>query len=238
MTGRARLDGVNASYVTATKTCNNSYCHGATLVGGKTAVVWSDGDGSESQCGACHGMPPASPAHNGQTPTGCNGCHQDTAGANATIIAPALHLDGTVQVSGGGCDSCHGSPPAPGRESYAGSAGAHQAHAGTLGFECATCHGNNGTGASHNQGNGTVSRNNVDVVFDVSVAYPGGTTMRNGGTSAYDRTARTCAVGCHNPILGNPPETPQPEQPTRVGRECPHLQQLSRRGGHHHPPQP
>src|SRR5262245_30141785 len=149
-------------------------------------------------------MPPATPAHNGQGANSCNSCHVDDAGPNQTITDPSLHLDGVVQVRGGGCDTCHGSPPAPGRESYAGSAGAHATHATTLGFECATCHGNNGSGPQHNQGNGTVTRSNVNIVFDASRTFPGGTTM---GNATYTSGSKTCAVGCHNPKIGNPPET-------------------------------
>lgn len=205
LVGRAALAGLSPSYDGGQLRCTNTYCHGATLAGGTTQVLWNDGDGSESQCGACHGMPPNTPAHSGQSPNGCQNCHQDDAGPNQTITDPSLHLDGVVQVSGGGCDTCHGSPPDPTRESYPGSAGAHAQHAGVLGFECATCHGNNGTGPDHDQGNGTVIRSNVDIVFSPSITYPGGTTM---GNASYDSNGMTCGVGCHNPVIGNPPESP------------------------------
>ncbi|MFO0729209.1 MAG: CxxxxCH/CxxCH domain-containing protein [Myxococcota bacterium] len=206
--GRARLDGAAPTYVPATETCNNTYCHGTTLQGGATSVVWSDTSGTQRACTACHGMPPATPAHNGQGPNSCQSCHADVAGAGQTIIAPSLHVDGVVQSSGGGCDSCHGSPPAPGRESYAGSAGAHAQHATTLGYECATCHGNNGSGPQHNQGNGTVVRANVNIVFNAAWTYSGGTTMNNGSSASYTQSSKTCRVGCHNPIVNNPNETP------------------------------
>src|SRR5688572_19374952 len=148
-------------------------------------------------------MPPADAAHSGvSSPNGCNTCHVDSAGPNQTIVQPSLHVDGVVQVSGGSCDSCHGSPPAPGRESYPGSAGAHAQHAGVLGFECAACHGNNGSGPQHDQGNGIVVRANVNLVF-APQTFAGGTTM---GNATYDRNNMRCAVGCHNPRVGNPPE--------------------------------
>jgi predicted CxxxxCH...CXXCH cytochrome family protein len=198
--GRAELGGLDATY--AGLRCTNTYCHGATLPEGATAVDWNDADGSESQCGACHGMPPSSPAHAGQGPISCHSCHQDVAGMNATIVTPSLHIDGIVEVSGGGCDTCHASPPSPGNESYAGSAGAHAQHTATLGMDCAQCHGNNGAGATHNEGNGTVSRNNVDLVF-APITYPGGTVM---GSATYTAASMTCAVGCHNPRVGNPAE--------------------------------
>ena len=207
--GRASMDGATPTYTAATETCNNTYCHGVTMPGGKTQVRWDDVSGAEHACTACHGMPPSSPAHNGQGPNSCQGCHAEVSGPGQTIATAALHVDGVVQSSGGGCDSCHGSPPAPGRESYAGSAGAHAQHAGTLGYECATCHGNNGTGPQHDQGNGTVIRANVNLSFAATFSYPGGTTMRNGqANTVYTAATKTCQVGCHNPIVNNPNETP------------------------------
>jgi predicted CxxxxCH...CXXCH cytochrome family protein len=198
------------TYAPAQLSCASTYCHGAGLAGGATSVRWNDTDGSEGQCGACHGMPPPDSAHGGvSSPNGCNVCHVESAGPNQSISQPNLHIDGTVQVSGGGCDSCHGSPPAPGNESYSGSAGAHAQHAQTLGFECAVCHGHNGSGPTHNpNGVTTVSRNLVEVLFTAPRTYPGGTTLTNGRSPSYDRNNRTCAVGCHNPIVGNPSESP------------------------------
>lgn len=206
----ARVDGATPTYSSAQLRCSNTYCHGTSLPGGSTAVIWSDADGSESQCGACHGMPPADSAHSGvSSPNTCNTCHVDSAGPNQTITTPSLHIDGVVQVSGGACDSCHGAPPSPGNESYPGSAGAHATHATTLGFECATCHGNNGAGPNHNPAGATsVNRNNVDLIFNTTLSFPGGTTMNNGASASYNRTTKTCAVGCHNPRVGNPPESP------------------------------
>ncbi|MBI4821924.1 MAG: CxxxxCH/CxxCH domain-containing protein [Deltaproteobacteria bacterium] len=205
--GLARTDGTNPTYSTAAARCTNTYCHGATMPGGATQAIWT---GPDVTCTSCHGMPPSSPAHASVSgPDSCDRCHEEVAGPNQVIVNPTLHVDGIVEASGGACDSCHGSPPAPGNESYAGSAGAHAKHSATLGFACSTCHGNDGSGPQHDEGNGTVTRANVDLVFDTAVTFPGGTTMRNNQANAtYNQATQRCAVGCHNPILGNPPETP------------------------------
>ena len=45
-------------------TCSNVYCHGATLAnGGGTATkpLWTVVNGSQSQCGSCHGLPAPPP---------------------------------------------------------------------------------------------------------------------------------------------------------------------------------
>jgi predicted CxxxxCH...CXXCH cytochrome family protein len=207
--GLASAAGAVPSYTESTETCTNTYCHGATLAGGGSMTeVWSDTSGNASKCNGCHGMPPATPAHNGQSATSCNTCHTEVAGPNGTIANSALHVDGLVQVSGGGCTACHGDPPLPGNEAYAGGGGAHMIHANTLGFQCATCHGNNGSGPNHNQGNGTVIRANVNMIFDATVSFTGGTTMNNGGTASYTQSTETCLVGCHNPIVNNPKDAP------------------------------
>ncbi|MBI2375151.1 MAG: CxxxxCH/CxxCH domain-containing protein [Deltaproteobacteria bacterium] len=214
--GLARGDGTSPTYSSASLRCSNTYCHGATMPGGAMALVWTD---PARACTACHGMPPNSPAHSSVSgPDSCDRCHAEVAGPNQTIVTPALHVDGIVEASGGDCDSCHGSPPAPGRESYSGSAGAHARHTGAMGIACSTCHGNDGSGPEHDEGNGTVVRSNVDLVFDATVSFPGGTTMRNNQPSAtYTQAAQRCAVGCHNPIIGNPPETPSLAQTATWG---------------------
>jgi predicted CxxxxCH...CXXCH cytochrome family protein len=69
------------------QTCDNMYCHGATLTGGlKTNPSWTGGT-SEAQCGNCHGASSANP------PTA--GSHLRHAGAGA----------GQLQIL---CQNCHG----------------------------------------------------------------------------------------------------------------------------------
>ncbi|MBI5511521.1 MAG: CxxxxCH/CxxCH domain-containing protein [Deltaproteobacteria bacterium] len=206
--GRAiAASGPAIGYTAATLTCANTYCHGVITAGGTNndLAVW-DAGGAASACDACHGVPPPTSGHGAViAATPCGGCHTDTASSTAatTIKAPQYHVDGVVQVSACGA-ACHEVPP---------TTGAHGMHAQTLGFACATCHGHNGSGPTHNQTGCTaagcaIPSANVDMVFDLTRTFPGGTSMRNGGTPAYARSTKTCQVGCHNPVPGKPPETP------------------------------
>ncbi len=204
------IAGTSPTYSFSLLTCTNTYCHGATLPGGKSVVTWNAPVGSESTCTSCHGMPPNDAAHQGVAADSCADCHDLVAGSGQTILPSgrALHIDGTVQVSGGACGSCHATPPDKGNEDYSGGGGAHAVHVNQANIECSVCHGNNGSGPQHNQGNDTVAAANVDIVFSSSVSFPAGTTMNNGSSASYDRGTKTCRVGCHNPRSGNPPESP------------------------------
>jgi predicted CxxxxCH...CXXCH cytochrome family protein len=57
--------------------------------------VWTRVDGTQKQCGSCHGAPP--PAPHPHDPA-CQNCHAD-AGPSLTIKTPAQHIDGTVQIT-------------------------------------------------------------------------------------------------------------------------------------------
>jgi predicted CxxxxCH...CXXCH cytochrome family protein len=134
----ATTGGLIPSYDATTGVCSNVYCHGAKMGGGDTSgsnrtPVWNNtaflpGTLSADACGRCHGFPPsASSGHPAVTiPTGfpdtasigttCS-CHANInpAGNSYTTIFvnKALHINGTLEVSGGGtCDACHGYPPA------------------------------------------------------------------------------------------------------------------------------
>jgi predicted CxxxxCH...CXXCH cytochrome family protein len=111
--------GTGATWNRDTQTCTNSYCHGATLsnaVGTETGTdaggtamepVWTQVDGSQAQCGSCHGAPP--PAPHPADPD-CGKCHPTmNPGAGMKIAYPDLHIDGRVDViDTASCDSCHG----------------------------------------------------------------------------------------------------------------------------------
>lgn len=158
--------------------CGTSYCHGATLPPSnppRPAPSWNTpfpaggsvlGDGisggskpGSGSCAQCHGYPP----QNGHATSGCSGCHTNLNSDNLTFNAPSLHMNGTVDVVGGGgaCDACHGYPPASvgfsgvhnnwssaRTENYPGGGGAHtiQSHISKLakpseGFSnCSKCH--------------------------------------------------------------------------------------------------
>ena len=97
-------------------TCSSTYCHGATLGAGgsTTAPTWTAVSAGPTACGSCHGFPP--PLPHPQNPD-CGRCHSDTVLAGGGIdLAGGRHIDGTLQVNGGGCTLCHGTEgvnPAP-----------------------------------------------------------------------------------------------------------------------------
>ena len=131
-------------------TCTNTYCHGATLADGggpaggtATVPVWTVVNGSQSQCGSCHGLPPPMPHPQIQD---CGQCHSTmTAGGGLVITDPTRHIDGNLDVNTDQpCNTCHGSAGtptsngaainAPPKDSLGNTAttargvGAHQAH--------------------------------------------------------------------------------------------------------------
>jgi predicted CxxxxCH...CXXCH cytochrome family protein len=100
-------------------TCSAVYCHGATLSDGgqpaggtATKPVWTVVNGSQSQCGSCHGLPPP-PPH--PVDSDCGKCHNTmTAGGGLVITDPTRHIDGNLDVNTNQpCNFCHGSPGTP-----------------------------------------------------------------------------------------------------------------------------
>jgi predicted CxxxxCH...CXXCH cytochrome family protein len=117
-------------------TCSSSYCHGATLAGGAaTSPRWTVVDGSQARCTSCHGNPPPSPH---PADDRCASCHGDVIATNGSFIAPALHLDGTVQV-----DAVH--PP---DWAAANAHGTAFDDGGAASCNAASCHGASLTGGS------------------------------------------------------------------------------------------
>jgi predicted CxxxxCH...CXXCH cytochrome family protein len=93
----AKTDGASPAW--SGTSCSGVYCHGVTLSGGSdTSPVWTKVDGSQTQCGSCHGMPPTG---DHTTSTACAACHGAVVDAAQTIIAPSLHIDGKVTATSG-----------------------------------------------------------------------------------------------------------------------------------------
>ena len=96
------------------RTCSNVYCHGATY--GDSAGVtgspnWDAAPRPASQnCTFCHGLPP-----NRAGGTHCSNCHHNVVDAQANLINPTLHLNGTVDFADPNtpCNTCHGSVSSP-----------------------------------------------------------------------------------------------------------------------------
>ncbi|HET9594213.1 MAG TPA: CxxxxCH/CxxCH domain-containing protein [Anaeromyxobacteraceae bacterium] len=207
----ARTGGLSPTYDFVTSTCASTYCHGATLVGGTNkAPRWTQLDGSQAACGTCHGIPPASPSHNGLTASSpCGNCHS---GYTGTSVNAGLHVNGVVDAVAS-CTSCHGTagraggtgdsganpvaaaPPVDTLQNSATTArgvGAHVTHLTGTRFSstpvpCAECH-VVPTSSAHSNGS-------ADLAF--------GTLTRTGGLSpSFNTTNFTCAnTWCH----GNSP---------------------------------
>lgn len=179
--------------------CSGSYCHGSTLSGGSnTTPVWTDPDPSQTACGACHGNPP--PAPHPDNPN-CGACHETARNG----LDPALHIDGVLQVDGGGsgdaCDDCHGAngnpAPPPGLDGSTDpsspSVGAHAVHLNlTLAspVACADCH--VVPAAVDDPGH-------LDGTNDVRLQ---GRAAANGVTPVFAPATQGCTTYCHDPGLG------------------------------------
>ncbi len=115
--------GVESTYDYSTHSCANTYCHGNfvskrdtsqyqfiyidnatgepsdSMYGNNVTVVWNQVDGTQAQCGSCHGLPPL--GHRYQTwPTSCVICHTGVIDAEGNIIDSTKHINGHVDVFG------------------------------------------------------------------------------------------------------------------------------------------
>ncbi len=134
--GRATSGGAAPSYVPGAG-CAATYCHGnysgtfeysvwdwgadeavivtVSYAGAMATPSWTDGP---MTCGSCHGAPPGNGdwhGHHGSLPQHreCQLCHPDATSVNGVptaITNPALHVNGTVDVTprwGSACFGCH-----------------------------------------------------------------------------------------------------------------------------------
>ncbi len=104
-------------------TCSGVYCHGATIAGGSNKTpTWTAVGAGEAACGTCHSLPPTSIPHTpAMTLVQCGTCHAAVINTSVQWVAPELHINGLIEVSGGACGTCHDLPP---------QTGAHLKHAG------------------------------------------------------------------------------------------------------------
>jgi len=112
----------NANYNSSNVTCANTYCHGnfeflkesagmygsvngqfaysaPKMEGNKRSVIWNKVDGSEAQCGSCHGLPPTGHVDFGGLST-CTNCHFGIVNAQGQIIDKSKHINGVKNVFG------------------------------------------------------------------------------------------------------------------------------------------
>jgi len=100
LTGRAVAFGGTAQY--SNGRCENTSCHGGVFPEGHAsgathpAPLWTRVDGSEANCGGCHGLPPPAPHPRGDLNPTCSACHENIEPDNLTFRRPELHVDGEV----------------------------------------------------------------------------------------------------------------------------------------------
>ena len=94
--------GVTSNYNYSNSTCSNTFCHGnweflqstshypeiawdnTVMRGNNNSVIWNAVDGSQAQCGSCHGLPPE--GHIEYTIDLCGSCHQGIVDVNGNIV--------------------------------------------------------------------------------------------------------------------------------------------------------
>lgn len=150
----AKTDDSNPTWNHDTARCSNTYCHGATLSGGKRVEpIWTEVDEGQIDCDACHGSPPPSPHIQQVEITDCADCHPDTVDEDGNIkISEGRHINGTIETPTE-CYACHGTegvndapPPAlnGSEDTNDIGVGAHQSHlqdgANREAIACEQCH--------------------------------------------------------------------------------------------------
>ena len=217
--------------------CSNTYCHGGgtgVLKGGaRTSPIWTQVDGTQSQCGSCHGAPPPAPH---PTDSNCASCHPTmTAGAGLVIAYPALHIDGKVDlINDQACDSCHGSGgnAAPPNDTTGGmttdlrTVGAHRNHVNPSTWRkdmaCDACHkvptavatiGHIDTARPAEITFGTLAGNATWNGSTCTNAYCHGSTLGGGTSKNPVWTVVNGAQGQCGSCHGAPPPTPHPADP-------------------------
>jgi predicted CxxxxCH...CXXCH cytochrome family protein len=215
--------GASPTWNPANLSCSATYCHGSFALGLDATPTWVNP--ASGQCGTCHGIPPTQGGHTSST--ACGSCHP---GYTATAVNRALHVNGTLDVSGGGssCTSCHGTP---GRVAVAGAdplvaaappvdtqglqtgdaVGAHLAHVDkTAGImspaQCVECHSGAVPSGTTSHPSGTVT-----------VAFSGRATK--GRTPGYAPLSLTCsATYCHGGFTNGTSASPKwTDAPTSCG---------------------
>jgi predicted CxxxxCH...CXXCH cytochrome family protein len=213
------------AYDSATRRCDNSYCHGP------AAAVWTEPRSSSEACGTCHGLPPAAPHPQSKL---CSSCHGDVIDAAGTITAPSLHVDGKVQVRATSCTQCHGSgeQSAPPRDVAGNEAltalgvGAHEAHLSggewSRPLSCEECHDVPAEPEDFEHADGLPAEVRLLGVAESGAREPrwDRQTARcvdswchgpgaNAGTESprWNRSARPNCTSCH----GSPPPAPHPQ---------------------------
>jgi len=199
-------------------------CHGSTTIGGaQPTPKWTQVDGSQVTCGSCHGAPPPTAAHTGNS-SPCATCHPTLDVNGRSFLDPSRHVDGIIDwtepSATGGCTSCHGSstssaPPKDlkgNTDHTARGVGAHAAHLKVSPWhrevQCVACH----VAPTTRDAPGHLDGDNVaEVKFDAlnpAAVYTAGTTTcsslychgngrGNNGTQLWVGAGPLPCTGCH-----------------------------------------
>jgi predicted CxxxxCH...CXXCH cytochrome family protein len=218
-TSTANANGVTPSWNSVAKSCS-VYCHGVSMPRGDTSgsartPAWTNAalmtGTASNDCRLCHGNPPttgtSSSSHTGQAATtSCATCHQHftTAGGFSTETNRRLHIDGTVQVSGGTCIGCHDTPQGT-RSAITtefGLAWGHKKSGRTAvtDSDCIVCHlegtfATQGTSGLH--GNGNIDLRDPDGAGETAI------TNNSGGAFTFTKYAISYAAGSRTTTVGN-----------------------------------
>lgn len=109
------FQGVTPTYDFGDNTCANTYCHGNfafykdssaypglytadVMVGNNVMPVWNQVDGTQAECGSCHGIPPE--GHQPFALSDCANCHIGVIDNQGNIIDQTLHVNGQPNVFG------------------------------------------------------------------------------------------------------------------------------------------
>lgn len=85
--------------------CSTSYCHSNGPKANFASATWGS---TSTGCSFCHGFPPATSMHAGQTATTCINCHTHVNATGTGFTDPSKHGNGTIE--GGDCIGCHSIP--------------------------------------------------------------------------------------------------------------------------------
>ena len=130
----SHIDGLPAEisipgYDATAATCADTYCHGNfqsaksqsqhpfgfasdMISGNNFTPVWTTVNGTQAECGTCHGLPPV--GHIAATLDNCYTCHPGVVDNMGNIADPTKHDDGNVTLAGeeffneSTCSNCHG----------------------------------------------------------------------------------------------------------------------------------
>lgn len=206
--------GGAAAWDRTTATCTNSACHAPSITDTSTSKmdpVWTRAGKGEITCGSCHGAPPSNHAAGNLQCELCHGASYADGGVDFT-----LHLNGTVDVRGGGvrCDSCHAGPDSPaffdleGRGTDAGvqTVGAHDAH-----LHASNLRGPLTCNECHLVPAMVFSPGHIDTARPAEVFPDGGSGLAwsFGAMPVYDASNATCTTYCHGAgNFGHPDTAP------------------------------